>query len=178
MVSVALEGLFCGSVATPCASGDSAGTPFSAPCGWLCHKVQEFPQRSGLEYWEAPNESTHLNWILPHCPTECGQGYRRHTAIFGERELLGQDPLWYKDAIIYQVHVRAFYDSSGDGNGDFRGLAQKMDHLQDLGIDCIWLMPFFPSPLRDDGYDISDYRSVNPIYGTLEDFETFLDAAH
>ena len=92
--------------------------------------------------------------------------------------MLGQDPLWYKDAIIYQVHVRAFYDSSGDGNGDFRGLAQKMDHLQDLGIDCIWLMPFFPSPLRDDGYDISDYRSVNPIYGTLEDFETFLDAAH
>jgi len=106
------------------------------------------------------------------------QGCPRHTAIFGERELLGQDALWYKDAIIYQVHVRAFYDSSGDGNGDFRGLAQKLDHLQDLGIDCIWLMPFFPSPLRDDGYDISDYRSVNPTYGTLDDFKTFLDAAH
>jgi len=92
--------------------------------------------------------------------------------------LPGQDALWYKDAIIYQVHVRAFYDSSGDGNGDFRGLAQKLDHLQDLGIDCIWLMPFFPSPLRDDGYDISDYRSVNPTYGTLDDFKAFLDAAH
>ncbi|HEX6803550.1 MAG TPA: maltose alpha-D-glucosyltransferase [Terriglobales bacterium] len=90
----------------------------------------------------------------------------------------GQDALWYKDAIIYQVHVRAFYDSSGDGNGDFRGLAQKLDHLQDLGVTCIWLMPFFPSPLRDDGYDISDYRSVNPTYGTLDDFKTFLDAAH
>ena len=102
----------------------------------------------------------------------------RTTTIFGERELPQQDALWYKDAIIYQVHVRAFYDSSGDGNGDFRGLAQKLDHLQDLGIDCIWLMPFFPSPLRDDGYDISDYRSVNPTYGTLDDFQAFLDAAH
>lgn len=89
-----------------------------------------------------------------------------------------QDSLWYKDAIIYQVHVRAFFDSSGDGNGDFRGLAQKLDYLQELGITAIWLMPFFPSPLRDDGYDISDYRSVNPTYGTLDDFKSFLEAAH
>jgi len=89
-----------------------------------------------------------------------------------------QAGLWYKDAIIYQVHVRAFYDSSGDGNGDFRGLAQRLDYLQDLGVNAIWLMPFFPSPLRDDGYDISDYRSVNPTYGTLDDFKAFLDAAH
>jgi maltose alpha-D-glucosyltransferase/alpha-amylase len=92
--------------------------------------------------------------------------------------LATQDSLWYKDAIVYQVHVRAFFDSSGDGNGDFRGLAQKLDYLQDLGITAIWLMPFFPSPLRDDGYDISDYRSVNPTYGTLDDFQTFLEAAH
>ncbi|MBV9623929.1 MAG: maltose alpha-D-glucosyltransferase [Acidobacteria bacterium] len=89
-----------------------------------------------------------------------------------------QDSLWYKDAIIYQVHVRAFYDSGGDGNGDFRGLAQKLDYLQDLGISALWLMPFFPSPLRDDGYDISDYRSVNPTYGNLDDFKMFLEAAH
>jgi maltose alpha-D-glucosyltransferase/alpha-amylase len=92
--------------------------------------------------------------------------------------LAAQDALWYKDAIIYQVHVRAFFDSSGDGNGDFRGLAQKLDYLQDLGVNAIWMMPFFPSPLRDDGYDIADYRSVNPTYGTLDDFKTFLDAAH
>jgi len=92
--------------------------------------------------------------------------------------LATQDSLWYKDAIIYQVHVRAFYDSSGDGNGDFRGLAQKLDYLQELGVTVIWLMPFFPSPLRDDGYDISDYRSVNPTYGTLDDFKAFLEAAH
>ncbi len=86
--------------------------------------------------------------------------------------------LWYKDAVIYQVHVRALYDSNGDGIGDFRGLAQKLDYLQDLGINAIWLMPFFPSPLRDDGYDISDYTSVHPSYGTLDDFKVFLDAAH
>jgi maltose alpha-D-glucosyltransferase / alpha-amylase len=92
--------------------------------------------------------------------------------------LASPDSHWYKDAVIYQVHVRAFYDSSGDGNGDFRGLAQKLDYLQELGINTMWLMPFFPSPLRDDGYDISDYRSIHPNYGTLDDFKAFLDAAH
>ncbi len=91
---------------------------------------------------------------------------------------LPQDGLWYKDAIIYQVHVRTFRDSNGDGIGDFRGLAEKLDYLQELGINALWLMPFFPSPLRDDGYDISDYRSVHPSYGTLEDFKNFLGAAH
>ena len=85
---------------------------------------------------------------------------------------------WYKEAIIYQVHVRAFFDSNGDGIGDFQGLAQKLDYVQELGVSAIWLMPFFPSPLRDDGYDISDYRSVHPSYGTLEDFKTFLANAH
>ena len=85
--------------------------------------------------------------------------------------------LWYKDAVIYQAHVRAMYDSNGDGIGDFRGLAQKLDYLQELGINAIWLMPFFPSPLRDDGYDISDYTSIHPSYGTLDDFKVFLDAA-
>ena len=92
--------------------------------------------------------------------------------------ILTQDPLWYKDAIIYQVHVRTFRDSNGDGIGDFRGLAEKLDYLQELGITALWLMPFFPSPLRDDGYDISDYRSVHPSYGTLDDFKSFLTAAH
>lgn len=88
------------------------------------------------------------------------------------------DPLWYKDAIIYELHVRAFYDSNNDGIGDFPGLIQKLNYLQDLGVTCLWLLPFFPSPLRDDGYDISDYENVNPSYGTLEDFKAFLDAAH
>ena len=85
---------------------------------------------------------------------------------------------WYKDAIIYQVHVRSFSDSNGDGIGDFQGLAQRLDYVQELGVSAIWVMPFCPSPLRDDGYDISDYRSVHPSYGTLEDFKAFLLGAH
>ena len=88
------------------------------------------------------------------------------------------DTLWYKDAIIYQLHVRTFCDSNGDGIGDFPGLIQKLDYLQELGVNTLWLLPFFPSPLRDDGYDISDYTAVHPSYGALEDFKTFLSAAH
>ncbi len=88
------------------------------------------------------------------------------------------DPLWYKDAIIYELHVRAFSDLNGDGIGDFAGLLTKLDYLQDLGVTCIWLLPFFPSPMRDDGYDISNYVDVNPSYGTLNDFKAFLGAAH
>jgi maltose alpha-D-glucosyltransferase/alpha-amylase len=88
------------------------------------------------------------------------------------------DPLWYKDAIIYELHVRAFADSNNDGIGDFQGLISKLDYLQDLGVTCIWLLPFMPSPLRDDGYDIANYTDVNPSYGTLNDFKQFLDAAH
>ena len=86
--------------------------------------------------------------------------------------------LWYKDAIIYELHVRAFKDSNGDGIGDFPGLIQRMDYLRDLGVTCLWLLPFFPSPLKDDGYDISDYLSVHPMYGTIDDFRMFLAAAH
>jgi maltose alpha-D-glucosyltransferase/alpha-amylase len=88
------------------------------------------------------------------------------------------DNLWYKDAVVYQLHVRTFCDSDGNGIGDFRGLTNKLDYLQELGINAIWLLPFYPSPLRDDGYDISDYTSVNPTYGTIEDFKAFLAAAH
>ena len=89
-----------------------------------------------------------------------------------------KDPQWYKKGVIYQAHVRAFFDSDGNGIGDFQGLTQKLDYLQDLGISSIWLLPFYPSPLKDDGYDIADYYSVNPIYGTLDDFKEFLDQAH
>ncbi|HYC00535.1 MAG TPA: maltose alpha-D-glucosyltransferase [Candidatus Limnocylindrales bacterium] len=92
--------------------------------------------------------------------------------------LPGPDPLWYKDAIIYELHVRAFSDSNGDGIGDFPGLMSKLDYLQDLGVTALWLLPFYPSPLRDDGYDIADYTNVHPSYGTLGDFKKFLNAAH
>ncbi len=86
--------------------------------------------------------------------------------------------LWYKDAIIYEVHVRSFYDSNGDGIGDFRGLLKKLPYLEELGITAVWLLPFYPSPLRDDGYDIADYLSINPDYGSLADFREFLREAH
>jgi maltose alpha-D-glucosyltransferase/alpha-amylase len=95
-----------------------------------------------------------------------------------QTKLSSGDPLWYKDAIMYEVHVRAFEDSNGDGIGDFRGLVQKLDYVEELGITTLWLLPFYPSPLRDDGYDIADYNSVHSSYGTLEDFRFFLDEAH
>jgi maltose alpha-D-glucosyltransferase/alpha-amylase len=88
------------------------------------------------------------------------------------------DPTWYKDAVIYEAHVRSFFDASGDGIGDFKGLTAKLDYLADLGITAVWLLPFYPSPLRDDGYDIADFRDVNPSYGTLGDVRTFIREAH
>jgi maltose alpha-D-glucosyltransferase/alpha-amylase len=88
------------------------------------------------------------------------------------------DTFWYKDAIFYEIYVRGFYDSNADGVGDFRGLTEKLDYLQWLGINCIWLLPMYPSPLRDGGYDISDYYSILPEYGTLDDFKHFLTEAH
>ncbi len=98
----------------------------------------------------------------------------RHT----KRWVGAEDSLWYKDAIVYQLHVKAFGDSSEDGMGDFRGLIERLDYLQELGVDTLWLMPFYPSPLRDDGYDIKDYRDVHPDYGTLADFRVFVREAH
>ncbi|MDH4231639.1 MAG: maltose alpha-D-glucosyltransferase [Nitrospirota bacterium] len=89
-----------------------------------------------------------------------------------------EDPLWYKDAVIYQLHIKTFFDSNDDGLGDFQGLIRKLGYLEDLGVTAIWLLPFYPSPLKDDGYDIADYFSINPDYGRLKDFRAFLRAAH
>jgi maltose alpha-D-glucosyltransferase/alpha-amylase len=88
------------------------------------------------------------------------------------------DPLWYKDAIIYQLHIKAYRDSNTDGYGDFKGLIERLDYIQQLGVTAIWLLPFYPSPLKDDGYDIASYESINPTYGTIEDFKALLNAAH
>ena len=93
------------------------------------------------------------------------------TAQFG-------DPYWYKDAVIYELHVKAYADANGDGIGDFRGLTERLDHVQALGVNTIWLLPFYPSPLRDDGYDVADYHDVHPSYGTLDDFRSFVAEAH
>jgi maltose alpha-D-glucosyltransferase / alpha-amylase len=89
-----------------------------------------------------------------------------------------EDPLWFKDAVIYQLHVKSFFDADDDGIGDFAGLAQKMDYIKNLGATCVWLLPFYPSPLRDDGYDIADYRNVNPAYGSMREFREFVRVAH
>ena len=88
-----------------------------------------------------------------------------------------ESALWYKDVVVYEVHVRAFHDSNGDGIGDFRGLIQKLDYLQDLGVTAIWLLPFYPSPLRDDGYDTAQYKGIHPSYGNLRDFRAFMREA-
>ena len=99
------------------------------------------------------------------------------TTSFEAHEWSG-DAAWYHDAVIYEVHVRAFADANGDGIGDFRGLTTKLDYLRDLGVTTLWLLPFYPSPLRDDGYDIADYKSINSAYGTMADFRQFLREAH
>ncbi len=88
------------------------------------------------------------------------------------------DPQWYRDAVIYELHIKAYADSNGDGVGDFRGLTERLDHVQSLGVNTVWLLPFYPSPLRDDGYDVADYRDVHPKYGTLDDFRSFVAEAH
>src|SRR3990167_3452436 len=87
------------------------------------------------------------------------------------------DPLWYKDAVVYQLHVKAFFDSNDDGVGDFRGLTSKLDYLKDLGVNTLWLQPFYASPLKDDGYDVSDFLNVHPQYGTRDDFLEFIREA-
>lgn len=91
---------------------------------------------------------------------------------------MSEQTRWYQNAVFYEMYIRAFCDSSGDGNGDFQGAISKLDHVKSLGVDCIWILPMYPSPLKDDGYDVADYYDIHPDYGSLEDFKAFLDAAH
>src|SRR3989440_7992401 len=94
------------------------------------------------------------------------------------RQWFEAEPLWFKRAVFYEIHIRGFYDANGDGSGDFRGLTEKLDYLQWLGIDCIWLLPFYKSPLRDGGYDIADFTDVHPDYGSVSDVQDLIDASH
>src|SRR5581483_7964732 len=105
------------------------------------------------------------------CPTLSGACTRRPEVEMSRHPKLQPlpDPLWYKDAIIYQLHVKSFFDADNDGMGDFRGLLEKLDYIAELGVTAVWLLPFYPSPRRDDGYDISDYRGVHPDFGNLAD---------
>ncbi|PRY41243.1 alpha-amylase family glycosyl hydrolase, partial [Umezawaea tangerina] len=111
-------------------------------------------------------------------PFEADPVVEPSAAEFGSARPAPRDPDWFKGAVFYEVLVRAFSDSNGDGTGDLRGLADRLDYLQWLGVDCLWLPPFYASPLRDGGYDISDFRAVLPEFGTVEDFVHLLDEAH
>jgi maltose alpha-D-glucosyltransferase/alpha-amylase len=114
----------------------------------------------------------------PITAQEVAKSAMRQSRRVRRRTQAPRNTQWYKDAIIYELHVRSFQDTSGDGIGDFPGLTQRLPYLQGLGVTALWLLPFYPSPLRDDGYDISDYMGVHPDYGTLDDFRHFLDQAH
>jgi maltose alpha-D-glucosyltransferase/alpha-amylase len=107
-----------------------------------------------------------------------GDGARSRPEPASHTQWFESDPLWFKRAVFYEVHLRGFFDGDGDGSGDLRGLTEKLDYLQWLGIDCIWLLPMYASPLRDGGYDIADYTQIHPDYGTVEDFRAFVEAAH
>src|SRR3954447_22316146 len=120
---------------------------------------------------------------LEHDPTkgshiEDGLVEHPNAEDFGQARVLPADRTWFKRAVFYEVLVRAFYDSSADGSGDLRGLIERLDYLQWLGVDCLWLPPFYDSPLRDGGYDIRDFYKVLPDFGTVDDFVALLDAAH
>jgi maltose alpha-D-glucosyltransferase/alpha-amylase len=109
-----------------------------------------------------PSTLTHLLAREPRAGPGGINGIDAATAEHQARQWFESEPLWFKRAIFYEIHIRGFYDANGDGSGDFRGLTEKLDYLQWLGIDCIWLLPFYESPLRDGGYDISDFTKVHP----------------
>ena len=133
--------------------------------------------RAGAHLAAAPRACAASATSTTSCEAPAMKRLRRRGSPLRQPPTIGaaDDPLWYKDAVIYQLHVKAFFDSNDDGIGDFRGLTAKLDYVQDLGVNTIWLLPFYPSPLRDDGYDIADYHDVHPPYGTLADFRA--DAA-
>ena len=122
-----------------------------------------FTWRAGRNYVRLPPGGAHI--VKVDRLSEAGSWFERQ-------------PLWFKTAVFYEVHLRAFFDGNDDGSGDFRGLTDKLDYLQWLGVDCVWLLPFYPSPLRDGGYDIADFYEINPDYGTVDDFRHFVDQAH
>jgi maltose alpha-D-glucosyltransferase/alpha-amylase len=110
--------------------------------------------------------------------TELGVGGDVNTEHAQPTHWFEADPLWFKRAVFYEIHIRGFFDGNGDGYGDFRGLIEKLDYLQWLGVDCIWLLPMYPSPLKDGGYDVADFTGIHPDFGTTEDFRLFVDEAH
>src|SRR5262249_53344117 len=140
------------------------------------------PRRQGLGrrlVRRGTGASSMLQVIVMHEPLtdETTESAVESTAAESATQWFGADPLWFKRAVFYEIHIRGFADGNADGSGDFIGLTEKLDYLQWLGVDCIWLLPMYPSPLRDGGYDIADFYSIHPDYGTIDDFRTFIDAA-
>lgn len=177
------EGLATLSEAAPRSSGDG-GADGIAP---LAQEADRLAQEGGRGQPAAPGTATlepperggggDPSAVLSIRPRQevAGRGRPSADAAAGQPV---PPTLWYKDAVIYEVHVRTFFDGNGDGTGDFRGLTAKLDYLQELGVTALWLLPFYPSPLADDGYDVADYTAVHPAYGTLGDFKRFLAEAH
>src|SRR5437588_2750134 len=147
------------------------GSSTSSPDGGEPSAAPTLPSTS------RPSSRSASSPSLPWRPEPARMSAMEARPVATEAPIAG-DPDWYKDAIIYELHVKAFYDSTGDGTGDFAGLMEKLDYIADLGVTAIWLLPFYPSPMRDDGYDIADYLSVHPDYGTLRDFRGFVREAH
>src|SRR5687768_15733913 len=132
----------------------------------------------GEAYFFIKKNSTPLLYDSWHVNYAHTNGNFKEACMVTKSTVLDDKLHWYKDAIIYELHIKAFFDSNGDGIGDFGGLLQKLDYLQDLGVTAIWLLPFYPSPLRDDGYDIADYYSINPRYGNIEELRQRMKEAH
>src|SRR5581483_4225879 len=147
----------------PCIHGMESGTTFHLIRTWCPATCSSYDASA----------RSHPSYARSEGPMTQSRNPERASTIEGQ-----DDPLWYKDAVIYELHVRAFFDSNDDGIGDFPGLTQKLDYLQDLGVTALWLLPFYPSPLLDDGYDIADYTDVHPDYGTRRDVRNFIREAH
>ena len=123
----------------------------------------------------------HYDWRIGANYVRARAGWRPRAAgraVSDPGHWFEREPLWFKTAVFYEIHIRGFFDGNGDGSGDFRGLIEKLDYLQWLGIDCIWLLPYYSSPLRDGGYDISDFFEIHPDYGKVDDVRDFIEAAH
>ncbi|MGH8779604.1 maltose alpha-D-glucosyltransferase [Paraburkholderia sp.] len=141
----------------------------------MAHEAHETHDANEARADDVDERETHASTSSQHAHAD---GTKPRTGRRGKPSLLGDDPLWYKDAIIYQVHVKSFFDANNDGVGDFPGLLAKLDYIAELGVNVVWLLPFYPSPRRDDGYDIADYRGVHSDYGQLADVRHFIQEAH
>ena len=164
-----------------------AGRPEGLDAGAMSSALSAKSTAAAAAATAGTPEAAASSTIAPPAPMPTAGIERRHDERRGDERrgeaqeplpALPEDPLWYKDAVLYQIHIKSYRDSNGDGYGDFGGLIQKLDYIKSLGATTIWLLPFFPSPLKDDGYDIAAYEAINPTYGSIDDFQQFMQEAH